>query len=92
MSYKVQYSPEFAKRYPTRRKQKRSSLPFLITFGILFVAYFAFGTDFINDLFPEDRVVAVSAFSGLVENVESGASVKNALLELCREIIVSGAA
>lgn len=92
MSYKIQYSPEFAKRYPTRRKQKRSSLTFIITVGILLVAYFAFGTDFINVLFPKDRVVAVSAFSGLVESVESGASVKNALLEFCREMIVSGAA
>ena len=34
---------------------------------------------------------AVSAFSGLVESVESGDSVKSALLELCRYIVISGA-
>ena len=91
MSYKVQYNPEFAKRYPTKRKQKRNLLPFIIIIAVLFFAYFALGTNTIDAVFTGDRMVAVSAFSGLVESVESGDSVKSALLELCRDIVVSGA-
>ena len=90
MSYTIQYSPESAKRYPKRRRQRRSSLPYFVLIALLLITYAAFRTNIKNALQPKDNTVAVEAFSGLVESVESGNSIKNALLTFCSEIIENG--
>ncbi len=91
MSYRIQYSHEFAKHYPIKKNRKRGLLPFAIIMVALLVAYLVFGTGIADIFLPGDQDVAASAFSGLVESVESGNSIRNALLDLCREIIKSGA-
>lgn len=90
MSYRIQYSPELEKRYPTDSKQKRGAVPLLAIIAFLLIIYIAIGTNVIDALLPANDAVAVSAFSGLVESVESGNSIKKALLDFCHKIITSG--
>lgn len=88
MSYQIQYSPELEKQYPT--KQKRSPLLFIIICAVLLILYAVFQSNITNVFNPGDEAVTAAAFSGLVESVESGVSVRESLLAFCREIIESG--
>lgn len=90
MSYTIQYGPEFKKRYPTKREKKRSSTMIVVGIVLLMVAYIAVRTNIINILIPGNEAVTAAALSGLVESVESGNSVKMAMLNFCREIIAQG--
>ena len=90
MSYTIQYGPEFTKRYPTKRMKKHSSTVIVVGIVLLMVAYIAVRTNIINILIPGDEAVTAAALSGLVESVESGNSVKIAMLNFCREIIAHG--
>ncbi len=91
MSYQIQYSPEFAKQYPSKPKQKRSPLPLVAISAALLLVYIAVKTNIFSILLPGDEAVTVAAFSSLVESVESGIPVRSSLLEFCRKIIVNGA-
>jgi len=90
MSYQIQYSPEFKKQYPAKVKHKHSLLPIIILSVALLLVYAATQTRAINVLLPGSETVTTAAFSGLVNNVQSGISVRESLLMFCREIIISG--
>ncbi len=91
MSYQIKYNPEFSKRYPTKQKQKRSPLPYIVSIAAVVLIYIVLQTNILSALFSEEKAGTTAALTGLVENVESGVSIRESLLTFCRKIITIGA-
>ena len=92
MSYRVSYNPELSDRYPLmvkRRKSKAKLLMLTVFMAALAAGIFTRGT-VLRFLIPGDSEVTVAAFSAMVEQVEMGESLHDAVLGFCQEIIVNG--
>ena len=91
MSYCVDYNPEMKKRYPTYIKVRRK-VPvraLLLAVAVIIVCYGIFHSGLLRFLIPGDPAVTTAAFSGMVEDVGAGESVRQAFLNFCKEIIVN---
>lgn len=91
MSYCVDYNPEMKKRYPAYIKVRRK-VPvraLLLAVAVIIVCYGIFYSGLLRLLIPGDPAVTTAAFSGMVEDVVAGESVRQAFLEFCKEIIVN---
>lgn len=89
MSYRVDYNPEMEKRYPTLPKfrKKLPVRPLLLTVVVVAVIYGIFNSGVLRLLIPGDPAVTTAAFSGMVDDIGAGESVREAFLTFCKEII-----
>ncbi len=90
MGYRIQYTPEFNKRYAPKAGHKRNFMPLLVVSAVLIALYIGVQTNIIGSILPGDKAITATAFSELVQSVESGVSVRESLLLFCREVIVNG--
>ena len=91
MSYRVDYNPEMKKRYPTFIKI-RKKLPIrqlLLSVIAIAACYGIIRSGVLRLLIPGDPVVTTAAFTGMVEDIGAGESVRQAFLTFCKEIIVN---
>jgi len=91
MSYRVDYNPEMNKRYPsvTKTRRKLPIRPILLTVGAVALVYGIFSSGLLCLLIPGDPAVTAAAFSGMIENIGAGESIRQAFLLFCKEIIVN---
>lgn len=91
MSYYVEYSPELAKRYPTKRTHRRKPT---VSIGILLIAavaaYVSVRSGLVRYLIPGNPDITTAAFSQLVAQVVSGEPVRQSVVTFCEEIITNG--
>ena len=91
MGYHINYNPEMKDRYPTKVDCKKNFLIRKIVVSIV-VGVFVVGivvSGALRSLIPGDAAVTVAAFSGMVEDIEAGETVRQAFLSFCKEIIVN---
>lgn len=84
MGYTINYSPETAHKFPVKKSPK-ISVPWVLTGAALFLLL-AGGWKW---LLPGNPDVTQAAITNLVEDVQSGAPVGDAVTAFCREIIDS---
>lgn len=90
MSYHVDYNPEMKYRYPIRIKIKKKFpiRSLLLSTATIAACYGIFRSGALRFLIPGNADVTSAAFSGMVEDIGGGESVRQALLTFCKEIIV----
>lgn len=86
MSYSIDYNPELHKNYPMKRK-KMILKPLGITICLLSAVYMIYSFGLINFLIPGDPDVTVSAFSEMVDGVQNGQPVSDAVYMFCKCVI-----
>lgn len=91
MSYRVDYDPEMKNRYPSyiRIKRKLSVRPLLLFVAVIAACYGIFRSGLLRHFIPGDPAVTTAAFSGMMDDIGAGESVRQAFLEFCKEIIVN---
>ena len=91
MSYRVDYNPEMKNRYPSiiKIKKKLPLRPILLSVTAIAVCYGIFRSGVLQFLIPGDPAVTTAAFSGMVDDIGAGESVRQAFLSFCKEIIVN---
>lgn len=91
MSYRVDYNPEMKNRYPSFIKVKRKVPVRLLLMAAITitVCYGVFRSGLLRFLIPGDPAVTTAAFSGMVDDIGAGESVRQAFLTFCKEIIVN---
>ena len=92
MSYHIDYNPEMKNRYPNFIKVRREiPIRTIIVLIVVIVACYGFiSGGILKYMIPGDPVVTTAAFSGMVDDIGAGESVRQALLNFCKEIIVNG--
>ena len=91
MSYCIAYNPELNKKYPQRKQIKQFSIKKLLLLTIILVISYGILQGKLYRFFiPGDPDVTIPAFSTMVDRVGDGASVKDAFVEFCQEIIMNG--
>ena len=91
MSYRVDYNPEVKDRYPSKVKIRRD-LPIrqILLIAAAIAACFGIAcSGVLRFLIPGDQAVTAAAFSGMVEDIGAGESVRQAFLDFCKEIILN---
>ena len=91
MSYRVDYDPESKKRYPTIIKYRRK-LPvraILLSVTTVALCYGIISCGALRLLIPGDPAVTTAAFSGMIDDIGAGKSIRQALLSFCKEIIIN---
>ena len=91
MSYRVDYDPEMKNRYPTYIKIKRKlpARPLLLSIAVIAACYGVFRSGLLHYFIPGDPAVTTAAFSGMMDDIGAGESVRQAFLDFCKEIIVN---
>lgn len=91
MSYRVDYNPEMKNRYPTfiKIRKKLPIRPLLLSAVAIAACYGVFRSGVLRFLIPGDPAVTTAAFSGMVDDIGAGESVRQAFLTFCKEIIVN---
>lgn len=91
MSYRVDYTPEMKERYPTfiKIRKKLPIRPLLLFVIAIAACYGIFRSGVLRLLIPGDPAVTTAAFSGMVDDIGAGESVRQAFLAFCKEIIVN---
>ena len=89
MGYNIEYNPDEKFRYPTKVNKGRGRLvKATLLATVLFVTGFVVvKTGAYEWLIPGDPDVTVPAFSEMITDFSSGVSVKEAVINFCREII-----
>ena len=93
MAYRVCYSPEDNKRYPEVNKQGSGRGARYI--AIISAVVLALSIPKVRDklwmwLIPGDEAVTSGAFTQMVEDIQSGNSVADAVTVFCQEILDHG--
>ena len=88
MAYKIQYTPQDNGRYPERMKRQRSKwsrgvIACLVIATVLWVA----ANGIPETLILPNTEITKSAAKEMVETVRQGASIEQAVLAFCRQII-----
>ena len=88
MSYKIQYTPETAYRYPQNKEEKFKWGKIGVLFCVL-VTLMWFRINGIPEfLIPGDPVVTKAAASGFVAQIQSGEPLSDAVTAFCKEILI----
>ena len=92
MSYRVDYNPEMKNRYPTfiRIRKKVPIRPLFFAVIAITICYGVYRSDLLHYLIPGDPAVTTAAFTGMMDDIGTGESVRRAFLNFCKEIIVNG--
>lgn len=91
MSYRVDYNPEMKNRYPSFVKIRRKTpiRPLLISIVLIVACYGIYRSGILQLLIPGEPAVTTAAFTGMVDNIEAGKTVRQAFLDFCKEIIIN---
>lgn len=91
MSYRVDYNPEMKNRYPSKIKirKKLPVRPILLAVVGVTVIWGICSSGILRFLIPGDEAVTTAAFSGMVDEIGAGESVRQAFINFCKEIIVN---
>ena len=92
MSYCVEYNPELRKRYPELKKP-RMKLPvgaLLCSVAAVAAVYMIVTSGVLRYLIPGDPDVTTAALETLVDEIGAGEPVREAFVDFCKEIILSG--
>ena len=88
MAYKIEYTPEVSHRYPSaQRKKKRQSGKLILSLLVLAAALWIRLKGVPDFLIPGDRDITSAAASSLLEHVQDGMPVGEAVTVFCRQII-----
>ena len=88
MAYKIQYSPEDTRRYPSVKNGKPVRWQrWLLAAGILMGILWLWRNGIPELLIPGDAEVTVSAAKHMMDNLRQGQSVNQAVSVFCREIL-----
>ena len=92
MGYRVDYNPEMKGRYPAfvKIRKKKTVRPLLLSVFVIVVCYCLYHFELLRYFIPGDAAVTTAAFSGMVDNIGAGGSVRQAFLDFCKEIISNG--
>lgn len=94
MGYRIDYGQPFDPKYPMPSRHSR--LPWmvcaaLLLFTLLTNLYWPEGRAALLDiLIPGDPEITAAAFSGMLEDVQAGEDITNAVTAFCREILDNG--
>ena len=90
MSYFVEYNPELKNRYPTTKepsiKFPINKLLWCIAAAVVVCIIASNGLP--RWMIPGDPDVTVAAFEVLVDDIGAGESVREAIIDFCKEIIL----
>ena len=91
MSYRVDYNPEMKNRYPSviRIKKKLPIRQILLPVAAIATCCGILFSGLLRFLIPGDAAVTTVAFSGMVDDISTGESVRQAFLNFCKEIILN---
>ncbi len=92
MSYYIEYTPEQAKRYPSRRR-KNTNVSWRIIAGISLSALLIYGLSIQkirNFLIPGDPDTTIRATAELFENVQEGVRWTDAFAAFCETVVTDG--
>ena len=91
MSYRVDYNPEMKNRYPTYIKVRRKLpvRPLFLAVAAITACYCICRSGLLRHIIPGDPAVTTAAFSGMMDDISAGESVRQAFLDFCKEIIVN---
>ena len=88
MAYKIQYTPEDNSRYPQVRKSKPIHWKrWLFLAGILFGILWLRRSGIPDFLIPGDPEITSTAAKTMVENLQQGTTVNDAVTVFCKEIL-----
>ena len=93
MGYRVYYSPEDNKKYPTRNKQGNARYlgHFVVVLAVVLTLTVPQVRSNLREwLIPGDEAVISKAFSQMVENVREGEAIGEAVTAFCQEILDHG--
>ena len=93
MSYQISYNPEDNHKYPICRKLKRGmwlrwGIVFLVLLGLAGAPKVRCKMESL--LIPGDAQVTKNAFSFMLEQIQTGEPIEEAVSAFCREIIKNG--
>ena len=88
MSYKIQYTPETAYRYPQNKEEKSKWGKFSVLFCVLVALAWLRVNGIPEFLIPGDPVVTKAAASSLVAQIQSGEPLREAVTVFCKEILL----
>lgn len=88
MAYKIQYSPENARRYPQVRKQRKFPGESFVVILIVLAAAVWIRLNGIPDfLIPGDPEVTRAAAAVMITDLRQGIKVDDAVTTFCKEIL-----
>ena len=92
MSYIIQYGKKTKQELLIQRKRQSNMVGWIVIGSLLFLGLILpQGQQWLRGLFfPWVNTVTMTAFEGMLRQIESGESISVALVEFCREVI-SGA-
>lgn len=92
MSYYIEYTPELAKRYPSK-KRKNYNAPWRIIAGISLTVLLIYGLSIqkVREfLIPGDSDTTIRATAELFENVQDGVRWTDAFAAFCETVVTDG--
>ena len=88
MSYRIQYNPELNRKYSKQKNSTHIPSRHIIILVVMFISAYIFAHNgWFKYLLPGDPDVTSSALETLVERVEDGNPVKDAVYCFCEDII-----
>lgn len=88
MAYKIQYSPENARRYPQIGKRKKFPFEGLLMLVLIFAAAIWVRLNGIPEfLIPGDPQVTKAAAATMIADLREGTRVNEAVTAFCKEIL-----
>ena len=88
MAYKIQYSPDSARRYPEKMKQQPAKYGRWVMVLTVFAVAMWLRLNGIPDfLIPGDPVVTREAASVMMEQIQDGTALGDAVTVFCQEIL-----
>ena len=88
MAYKIHYSPESKARYPVKIETQHFSFLFWLTTVIVLASVIWIRFNGLPDfLIPGDPQVTKAAASMMIDKMQSGSTLNDALTVFCKEIL-----
>lgn len=90
MGYTIQYEPEKNRKYPLlSQKRVRAGMPLIAAVSLVALLGIGIRTGW---LIPGDPQVTADAFTQMVDSLQAGESVKDAVTVFCTEVLEHGRA
>lgn len=88
MAYKIQYSPEAARRYPSKESRSQIKPGRWIIMILVLAAFIWVRANGVPDFFiPGDPAVTRSAAAMMMDEIRAGVSVDDAITTFCKAIL-----
>lgn len=93
MGYKIEYSPEHKKKYPTDsmlRRGRKYGIIIAVAGLLLCVSVSKLRSGFVQMLIPGDDDVTKASFAIMMEKLQEGSPLIDAVTAFCQEILNDG--